>query len=825
MASRNYAAWVALVAIGLLTAGCPEQSDGGTPLSIDVSGTGTPDGTEADGATTEGDPDAATDTGPPPPDGATTDPDGGETDVCPGGFGCPCTSPDECDSLYCVPASGGGSVCTDICVTDCPDGYKCALLTDGGDPKFLCLPVLDELCKACTSNEECGDLGGLCLQDDSGQGRCGRLCDDATPCPSGFACESVEVDDTTVGQCVHESGECPCTELLLGVERGCTADNEWGSCAGTQLCTADGWTDCDAMAAAPEICDSLDNDCDGLVDEDYAGLGDPCDSEDDEDLCANGQVSCNETNDGTFCGDDAPAIEQCDGVDNNCNVIVDEGYPDTDLDGMADCVDDDDDDDGDPDATDCGSLDPAIFTGAEEVCDGVDQDCDGIADNGFSDIDGDGTADCQDNDIDGDGFPNLLDNCPEVINPGQANLDGDDKGDACDDDDDNDGVPDETDLCKTVPDPDQFDNDEDGQGDECDLDDDNDGTPDVVDCAPFNPAIGPGGAEICDGVDNNCNTLVDEGYADTDSDLLADCLDEDDDNDGSPDADDCAPLNGLVFPENAEQCNGVDENCNGEIDEGFEDTDGDGNSDCVDNDDDDDGVPDVFDNCPTAFNPAQTNSDEDVPGDACDTDDDNDGVADDEDCAPTNPAIRPGAAEECNGIDDNCDEVVDEGFDDTDSDGLADCVDNDSDGDGIVDAFDNCPSIPNPVQQNTDADNLGDACDADDDNDGSPDPADCAPKDPSIFPGAEEVCDGLDNNCNIHADEGFDDTNGDNVADCVSEDDDGDGWPDAVDNCPSKKNPSQHNSDTELLGDACDTDDDNDGSFDDDDCAPTNSAV
>ncbi|HZI92651.1 MAG TPA: DUF1565 domain-containing protein, partial [Patescibacteria group bacterium] len=49
--------------------------------------------------------------------------------------------------------------------------------------------------------------------------------------------------------------------------------------------------------------------------------------------------------------------------------------------------------------------------------------------------------------------------------------------------------------------------------------------------------------EVCDGADNNCNTLIDEGFIDTDADGQADCVDGDDDNDTAPDAIDCAPLN------------------------------------------------------------------------------------------------------------------------------------------------------------------------------------------------------------------------------------------------------------------------------------------
>jgi hypothetical protein len=63
-------------------------------------------------------------------------------------------------------------------------------------------------------------------------------------------------------------------------------------------------------------------------------------------------------------------------------------------------------------------------------------------------------------------------------------------------------------------------------------------------------------------------------------------------------------------------------------------TDGDGQGDACDADDDNDGVVDASDNCPLVPNANQLNTDGDGQGDACDTDDDNDGVPDASDCAP-----------------------------------------------------------------------------------------------------------------------------------------------------------------------------------------------
>jgi len=111
------------------------------------------------------------------------------------------------------------------------------------------------------------------------------------------------------------------------------------------------------------------------------------------------------------------------------------------------------------------------------------------------------------------------------------------------------------------------------------------------------------------------------------------------------------------------------------------------------------------------------------------------------------------APEECNGIDDDCNGVLDDDFDDKDLDGLANCADPDDDGDGVEDAPDNCPIAMNPDQTDTDGDEIGDACDGDDDGDGWPDFYDCDDMDETIFPGAIEEADGVDNNCNGVVDE------------------------------------------------------------------------
>ena len=98
-------------------------------------------------------------------------------------------------------------------------------------------------------------------------------------------------------------------------------------------------------------------------------------------------------------------------------------------------------------------------------------------------------------------------------------------------------------------------------------------------------------------------------------------------------------------------------------------------------DDDNDGVLDGLDSCPSQANTGQEDADGDGLGDACDDDDDNDGVSDVDDAFPLDPN-----------------------------------EDTDSDNDGVGDNADNCSFVSNDDQTDTDGDGLGDACDPDEDS-------------------------------------------------------------------------------------------------------------
>ncbi len=354
----------------------------------------------------------------------------------------------------------------------------------------------------------------ICVPGDAGVEACdgldndcnGQVDDDLPTLSCGVGACQVNAPSCVNGEAAACTPGSPSEEACDGVDNDCDGQTDEGNPGGGQACNSGlpgacsgGATLCAAgqvvcaqtIQATAEVCDGLDNDCDGQTDEGNPGGGQACNTglhgvcSGGGTICSAGQLSCNQTLQAT--------AEVCDGIDNDCDGMVDEGNPG----GGGACVT------GQPGVCSAGTQ--ACVGGAivcfqniqssVESCDGADNDCDGTVDE---------TCGCADG----------------ATQPCYGGPDG------------TQGVG----LCKAG----------------------------VQTCAAgvFGACVGAvtPGAEACDGADNDCDGQTDEGLGTVSCGVGACAVTVPACANGQPNA--CTP--GVA---SAEICDGLDNDCNGQSDD------------------------------------------------------------------------------------------------------------------------------------------------------------------------------------------------------------------------------------------------------------------
>ncbi len=366
----------------------------------------------------------------------------------------PCEGNEDCFSGICI-ETPAGKRCSQPCVTDagCPGDLVCAPTSFGGaDVAYACVHPTPRICRPCQVDADCAyslstipmvcaavDFLHFCLPGCA-----------VSFCPKGYTCG--QSDGQAV--CIPNSGQCACTILGEGAMGACDQVNESGACQGTFACEDGLITDCDAKTPAPESCNYEDDDCNGKVDDDVVSV--PCVLENSYGSCA-GRTLCVAGE--TFCQGDAPVQEMCNGVDDDCDGLVDEP-------GSVGCREYYRDVDGDtfglatdhrclcspvqPHSAmrigDCDDSDAGVNPDRLEACNDFDDNCNSRIDEGCDD-DQDGYCDMTMT-VGGTGpvasCPNGMGDCDDTNGdrfPGNSvcGMDGDcdflpkDVGEACDD--------------------------------------------------------------------------------------------------------------------------------------------------------------------------------------------------------------------------------------------------------------------------------------------------------------------------------------------------------------------------------------------------------
>jgi hypothetical protein len=435
--------------------------------------------------------------------------------------------------------------------------------------------------------------------------------------PTAEVCDGLDndCDGTVDNHLVETNVGAPCPNDVVAAAQNCAANPDKCPCrAGIWQCEGTAGMQCvgTVVRPVPEVCDGIDNNCDGQIDENLFGpCGNNPNGDPNEGECRAGTAACNPVTStpgnpvyDIGCTAQGPTPEVCDGKDNDCDGLIDNADPDMvpvdgicypqglpgctkNHDGTYNCV-------GECSVGNYSCVDGRVTcvgyqgpVSEGDVCDGLDNNCNGLIDEGISrecppEIDYTqypnaqpgvgachfGTQQCVDGAFGpciGAGKPG-----PELCNGIDDDCDGWYEGDELDD---------------LLANPDSF------VGQSCGACADM-----LYECNPDYSVVTPGdlpltadwpGAyhlecvgtaatpEICDGLDNDCNGVIDDGIP---PEVCGGCLDP---SCAAPDAGECetglsyciigvwSDCYGSVGPE-PEVCDGKDNDCNGLVDDGLE---------------------------------------------------------------------------------------------------------------------------------------------------------------------------------------------------------------------------------------------------------------